>query len=197
MRWTTRLALVVLTTYAQLGLAQQAEPKVQDQPEEAASELSLELALIRVLSDASMDACNIHDAKAVASLWTKATEYIDDAGPAGGVVGGSAVRGPEGNAAARGVAAGPNAAAGYARVYLSGHHTSAVAVRTNYTDIETGKTQAVQRSVDKQAQRVAFSVGDNTSNLIDTGLYNLTKDEAPALVHILVRKHRAVAVGST
>ena len=57
-------------------------------------------------------------------------------------------------------------------------------IRGNYTDTETGKTQVVQGSVDKQTQRVAFSVGDNASNLIETGLYNLTKDEAPALVHI-------------
>lgn len=57
-------------------------------------------------------------------------------------------------------------------------------IRGNYTDTETGKTQVVQGAVDKSTQRVAFSVGDNTSNLIETGLYNLTKDEAPALVHV-------------
>ena len=57
-------------------------------------------------------------------------------------------------------------------------------IRGNYTDTETGKTQLVQGSVDKQTQRVAFSVGDDKSNLIETGLYNLTKDEAPALVHV-------------
>lgn len=57
-------------------------------------------------------------------------------------------------------------------------------IRGNYTDTETGKTQVVQGSVDKQTQRVAFSVGDNASNLIETGLYNLTKDESPALVHV-------------
>ncbi len=57
-------------------------------------------------------------------------------------------------------------------------------IRGNYTDTANGKTQVVQGSVDKETQRVAFSVGDNKSNLIETGLYNLTKDEAPALIHV-------------
>ena len=57
-------------------------------------------------------------------------------------------------------------------------------IRGNYTDTKTGKTMVIQGAVDKQTQRVAFTVGDNISNLIETGLYNLTKDEAPALVHV-------------
>ena len=48
----------------------------------------------------------------------------------------------------------------------------------------TEVTLPLAGSVDKKTQRVAFTVGDNTSNLIETGLYNLTKDEAPALVHV-------------
>lgn len=56
-------------------------------------------------------------------------------------------------------------------------------IRGNYTDTATNKTQLIQGSVDKQTQRVAFSVGDNSANLIETGLYNLTKDEAPCLLH--------------
>ena len=47
----------------------------------------------------------------------------------------------------------------------------------------TNKTQVVQGSVDKTTQRVAFTVGSNTKNIVETGLYNLTKDEAPALIH--------------
>ena len=39
-------------------------------------------------------------------------------------------------------------------------------------------------SVDKQTQRVAFTVGDNKDTVVETGLYNLTKDEAPALIHV-------------
>ena len=56
-------------------------------------------------------------------------------------------------------------------------------IRGNYTDTVTDKTQSVQGSVDKKTQRVAFTVGDNTTNVIETGLYNLTKDEAPCLIH--------------
>ncbi|MFN0018569.1 MAG: protocadherin [Pirellulaceae bacterium] len=56
-------------------------------------------------------------------------------------------------------------------------------IRGNYTDIVTNKTQVVKGSVDKETQRGAFTVGDNTTNILETGLYNLTKDEAPALLH--------------
>lgn len=80
MRWTTAMALVVLATHAQRGLAQEAEPKVTDQPVEAASKLSPELALIQLQSEAFVDAFNKHDAQAVAALWTKDAEYIDDTG---------------------------------------------------------------------------------------------------------------------
>ena len=57
-------------------------------------------------------------------------------------------------------------------------------IRGNYTDTTNDKTQVVQGSVDKQTQRAAFSVGDNSGEVIETGLYNLTKDEAPALIHV-------------
>lgn len=56
-------------------------------------------------------------------------------------------------------------------------------IRGNYTDKALNKNQVVQGSVDKQTQRVAFTVGDNTTNVVETGLYNLTKSEAPALIH--------------
>jgi hypothetical protein len=56
-------------------------------------------------------------------------------------------------------------------------------IRGNYTDNTTNQNQVVQGSVDKQSQRVAFTVGDNQQNIVETGLYNLTKDEAPCLIH--------------
>jgi hypothetical protein len=56
-------------------------------------------------------------------------------------------------------------------------------IRGNYTDTATEKNQLVQGSLDKQTQRVAFTVGENTKDVIETGLYNLTKDEAPCLIH--------------
>ena len=56
-------------------------------------------------------------------------------------------------------------------------------LRGNYTDAATNQTQLIHGSVDKKTQRVSFTVGDNKTNVIETGLYNLTKDEAPALIH--------------
>jgi hypothetical protein len=37
--------------------------------------------------------------------------------------------------------------------------------------------------VDKKTQRAAWTIGDNKDNVMETGFYNLTKDEAPMLVH--------------
>lgn len=47
----------------------------------------------------------------------------------------------------------------------------------------TDKEYLVQGRVDSQTQRVAFTIGENTNVVMETGLYNLTQDEAPALVH--------------
>lgn len=57
-------------------------------------------------------------------------------------------------------------------------------IRGNYTDSATNQNQVIQGSVDKQTQRVAFTVGDNKKDVIETGLYNLTKEEAPCLLHV-------------
>jgi hypothetical protein len=56
-------------------------------------------------------------------------------------------------------------------------------LRGNYTDTANDKTLPIQGAVDRQTQRVAWTIGDNTTNVLETGLYNLTKDEAPLLVH--------------
>lgn len=56
-------------------------------------------------------------------------------------------------------------------------------IRGNYTDTVTEQTQTIQGSVDKKTQRVAFTVGDNKTTIVETGIYNLTKDEAPVLMH--------------
>jgi hypothetical protein len=45
------------------------------------------------------------------------------------------------------------------------------------------QTQAIQGQVDKQTQRVAFRIGDNQTCICETGLYDLTQNEAPLLVH--------------
>jgi hypothetical protein len=53
---------------------------------------------------------------------------------------------------------------------------------------ETDQTQAVQGQVDKETQRVAFRIGESDNIVVETGLYNLTQDEAPALVHFGTEK---------
>ncbi len=47
----------------------------------------------------------------------------------------------------------------------------------------TEDTQPVQGQVDKETQRVAFRIGDNQDVVAETGLYNLTQNEVPLLVH--------------
>lgn len=54
----------------------------------------------------------------------------------------------------------------------------------NYSDLVSGSTTPIQGSVDKKSQRVAWTVGTNKNTVGETGLYNLTQDEAPALIHI-------------
>lgn len=54
---------------------------------------------------------------------------------------------------------------------------------------ETEQTQAIQGKVDKDTQRVAFRIGDKDNVVAETGLYNLTQDEAPLLVHYGPQKH--------
>lgn len=56
-------------------------------------------------------------------------------------------------------------------------------IRGNYSDSVSGKTDVIHGAVDKETQRVAFTVGANNTTVVDTGLYNLTKDEAPVLIH--------------
>lgn len=57
-------------------------------------------------------------------------------------------------------------------------------IRGNWVDSSTNKTLPISGAVDMQTQKVAFTVGSDTSTVYETGLYNLTKDEAPALVHL-------------
>ena len=49
----------------------------------------------------------------------------------------------------------------------------------------TGTSRTVEGMVDKETQRAAWSPvdGKNTDVVMETGIYNLTKDEATALVH--------------
>lgn len=57
-------------------------------------------------------------------------------------------------------------------------------IRGNSTDTATKTNQVIQGSVDKKTQMVAFTVGDHEKEVVETGLYNLTKDESPVLIHL-------------
>jgi hypothetical protein len=55
----------------------------------------------------------------------------------------------------------------------------------SYHNEETKADRPVQGMVDQKSQRAVlkFADGQNTDLLLETGLYNLTQDEAPALIH--------------
>lgn len=50
-------------------------------------------------------------------------------------------------------------------------------------DSATGDTQAIQGKVDKTTQRAAWQYQGKQFPVMETGIYNLTQDTAPALVH--------------
>lgn len=54
----------------------------------------------------------------------------------------------------------------------------------NYTDRISDTTVPVQGAVDRKTQRVAWTVGNNKTTVAETGVYNLTQDEAPLLIHM-------------
>jgi hypothetical protein len=58
------------------------------------------------------------------------------------------------------------------------------AIGGNYTDMISGTNAVIQGAVDKKSQRAAWTVGKNKNTVCEAGLYNLTKDEAPVLIHI-------------
>jgi hypothetical protein len=57
-------------------------------------------------------------------------------------------------------------------------------IRGNYFSEVEDKTQPVFGSIDRKSQLAAWHVGDNDKVIVETGLYNLTKDETTALVHM-------------
>jgi hypothetical protein len=48
---------------------------------------------------------------------------------------------------------------------------------------QSGNTYTVQGRVDKETQRVAFTIGDDRNRVLETGLYNLTQEQTPVLCH--------------
>jgi hypothetical protein len=56
-------------------------------------------------------------------------------------------------------------------------------LRGNYTDESNNKTLPIHGAVDKSTQRAAWTVGGNTQTVMEAGIYDLTQNEAPALIH--------------
>ena len=55
----------------------------------------------------------------------------------------------------------------------------------NSTTLVSASTlsKEIAGSVDKKTQRAAWTVGDNKTTVYETGIYNLTKEQTPILVH--------------
>ncbi|WP_254507157.1 hypothetical protein [Anatilimnocola floriformis] len=56
-------------------------------------------------------------------------------------------------------------------------------VRGNYTDEVSDRSYPIHGGVDKNTQRISWTVGGNTTNVMEAGLGNLSQGEAPALLH--------------
>ena len=67
-------------------------------------------------------------------------------------------------------------------------------IRGNFQDFLTDKVMPVIGAVDKKTQRVALKIEGNDSVVVETGLYNLTNDEVPVLLHFGAdrREHRTL-----
>jgi hypothetical protein len=52
-----------------------------------------------------------------------------------------------------------------------------------YQNVMTGESKPIAGRVDKQTQRAVWRIGENTSTVIETGLFNLTKDVTTVLMH--------------
>jgi hypothetical protein len=56
-------------------------------------------------------------------------------------------------------------------------------IRGNYHDVLADKVTPITGALNKETQRVAMKIEGNNDLVVETGLYNLTNDEAPVLVH--------------
>lgn len=57
------------------------------------------------------------------------------------------------------------------------------AVAGNYVDLLSDSVLPIHGAVDTKTQRMAWIVGNNKKNVGETGLYDLTKNESPVLIH--------------
>ncbi len=56
-------------------------------------------------------------------------------------------------------------------------------IRGNYVNEATGQSQAVVGAVDSKSQRVAFRFADDDKTVMECGLWNLTQESVPLLIH--------------
>ena len=56
-------------------------------------------------------------------------------------------------------------------------------IRGNYQDVLSNQVFALEGAVDGQTQRAAWHVREKPETVMETGVYNLTNDEVPILVH--------------
>ena len=68
------------------------------------------------------------------------------------------------------------------------------AIRGNLQDLLTNDVKPLVGSVDKKNQRVAIKMKGNDSVVLETGLYNLTNDEAPAIIHANANEQKDVTL---
>ncbi len=52
-----------------------------------------------------------------------------------------------------------------------------------YYNSSTDTTLPVEGAVDRETQRAAWTIGEKKSTILEAGIFNLTQDETPVLVH--------------
>jgi hypothetical protein len=70
-----------------------------------------------------------------------------------------------------------------ARVAQLAHDNKQGLISGTIFNRDSGNLYAIQGRVDPQTQRVAFTIGKDPNVVMETGLYNLTQQETPVLVH--------------
>ena len=66
-----------------------------------------------------------------------------------------------------------------------------------YSNTTSNSVQPVEGHVDQESQRAAWWIGDKRDNILETGIYNLTQDQTPLLVHFGRPANTDVAAGAT
>ena len=175
MRNTILLIVLIVTIATATGLAAEGKkgvdkalPLAQSQVTQIADEKA-----VRSTAEAFTSAFNKGDAKAIAALLTTDCEYVDETGR---------------------IFRGRDAIEKEYAAFFAAHPK--VQIETSVSSLKmfgdkaaaedgTSIVKNVDGSVDKKTQRVAWTMGDNKSTVVDTGLANLTKDEGPALLHFV------------